>query len=173
LYRDTGGFETPLSGQLRGKLREYTHYVIEEAWPAQRRGEVARGGGHLLDDFQRQLFTNEPKAESARILQAEAMKTYNELVELRRERTDAVTQRVPGAIWAVILLGGALTIATSFCFQVQQFRLHLLLTTSLAAMIGLLVFLIAALDQPYRGAVTVEPTAYQIILDAVMGEGGK
>src|SRR4029079_63546 len=81
LYRDTSGFETPLREQLRGQLREYTHYVIEEAWPAQRRGEVARGGGLLLDEFQRQLFTNEPKAESARILQAEAMKTYNELVE--------------------------------------------------------------------------------------------
>jgi hypothetical protein len=71
-------------------------------------------------------------------------------------------------IWAVILLGGALTVATSFCFQVQQFRFHVLLTTGLATMIGLLVFLIAALDQPYNGAVTVDSTAYQIILDGPM-----
>src|SRR5689334_23305085 len=42
LYRDTSGFEAPLSEQLRSKLRKYTHYVIEEAWPAQRRGEVAK-----------------------------------------------------------------------------------------------------------------------------------
>jgi hypothetical protein len=89
-------------------------------------------------------------------------------VELRRQRIDAVNQGVPGPIWAVILFGGALTIATSFCFQVQQFRFHLLLTTGLAAMIGLLVFLIAALDQPFRGAVSIEPTAYQIVLDGVM-----
>ncbi|MFO0788943.1 MAG: hypothetical protein U0805_05750 [Pirellulales bacterium] len=68
----------------------------------------------------------------------------------------------------MILLGGALAIATSYCFQVEPFRLHLILTTTLAATIGLLDFLIAALDHPYQGAVTVEPTAYQTVLDSVM-----
>jgi hypothetical protein len=118
------------------------------------------------------LFANEPKTEGTKILQAEAFKTYNELVELRRQRTEAVNQGVPEVIWAVILLGGALTTAMSFCFQVQLFRFHVLLTTGLAAMIGLLVFLIAALDQPYRGAVSIESTAYQIVLD-VMSRNSK
>ena len=173
LYRDTSGFASPLREELRGKLRDYTRFVIEKAWPAQRRGEILNDGNRLLDEFQSRLFANEPNTEGLRILQAEALKTYNELVELRRQRTDAVNQGVPEVIWAVILLGGALTIATSFCFQVQLFRFHLLLTTGLAAMIGLLVFLIAALDQPYRGAVSVEPTAYQIVLDGIMSGNGK
>jgi hypothetical protein len=169
LYRDTSGFPSPLREELHGKLREYTHFVIEKAWPAQRRGEILGDGNRLLDEFQSRLFTNAPNTDGLRILQAEALKTYNELVELRRQRTEAVNQGVPRAIWAVILLGGALTIATSFCFQVQLFRFHLLLTTGLAAMIGLLVFLIAALDRPYRGAVSIEPTAYEIVLESIMG----
>jgi hypothetical protein len=168
LYRDTSGFASPLREDLQGKLREYTRFVIEKAWPAQRRGEILNDGNRMLDEFQSQLFTNEPNTEGLRILQAEAFKTFNELVELRRQRTEAVNQRVPDAIWAVILLGGALAIATSFCFQIQPLRLHLLLTTGLSTMIGLLVFLIAALDRPYQGAVSVDPTAYQIVLDGVM-----
>jgi len=165
LYRDTTGFASPLRDDLHAKLRDYTRFVIEKAWPAQRRGEILNDGDQLLNDFQSRLFTNEPNTEGLRLLQAEALKKFNDLVELRRQRTEGVNQRVPGVIWAVILLGGALTIATSYCFQVQQFQFHLLLTTGLATMIGLLVFLIAALDRPYGGAVSVEPTAYKIVLD--------
>jgi hypothetical protein len=172
LYRDTSGFASPLREDLRAKLRDYTRFVIETAWPAQRRGVIVNEGNKTVDEFQGQLFANEPKTEGQRILQAEVLKTFNELVEWRRQRKEAVSHHVPGVVWTVILLGGALTVATSYCFQVQQFRLHLLLTTALATIVGLLVFLIAALDQPYRGAVSIEPTAYQIILDGVMAGGG-
>jgi hypothetical protein len=173
LYRDSGGFPSPLRAQLRGKLREYTQFVIEKAWPAQRRGEILNDGGRMLNEFQGLLFANEPNTDSLRIVQAEIFRRFNELVELRRQRTEAVNESVPAVVWQVILLGGALTIAVSYCFQVQQFRFHLLLTTALATMIGLLVFLIAALDQPYRGAVSLDPTAYQIVLDGVMASGEK
>src|SRR6201991_3190022 len=45
LYRDVGGYPPPLRDELRAKLREYTVFVIEEAWPAQRggRGEELAG----------------------------------------------------------------------------------------------------------------------------------
>jgi hypothetical protein len=168
LYRDASAFASPLREELRGKLREYTRFVIEKAWPAQRRGEILMDGNRLLDEFQRQLFANEPKTEGLKLLQAEALGSYNELVEWRRQRTEAVNQGVPDVVWAVVFLGGALTIATSFCFQVQHFRFHLLLTTGVAVMIGLLVFLIASLDRPYRGAVSIDATAYQIVLDGPM-----
>jgi hypothetical protein len=168
LYRDTAGFPTALREDLHTRLRDYTRFVIEKAWPAQRRGEIASRSNRMLDEFQSILFANEPTTQSQSILQAEVLKAYNQLVEFRRQRTEAVTEGVPGVIWGVILLGGALTILSSFCFQVQEFKFHLLLSTALALMIGLLVFLITALDQPYRGAVSVEPTAYQIILDQLM-----
>ena len=168
LYRDAGGFTSPLKDDLRGKLAEYTHFVIDKEWPAQRAGQILTDGRTILNGFQTPLYANEPTSEGQRILQAETIKTFNELVELRRQRTQAVDQSVPKEIWLVVLLGGALTIATSYCFQVQQFHFHLLLTTGLAAMIGLLVFLIAALDQPYRGAMSVDSKAYQIILDTAM-----
>ena len=102
LYRDTSGFASPLREELHGKLREYTHFVIEKAWPAQRRGEILNDGNRMLDEFQSQLYANEPNTEGLKILQAEALKAYNELVELRRQRTDAVNQRVPEVIWAAL-----------------------------------------------------------------------
>src|SRR6201991_212347 len=39
LYRDVSGYPSPLRDGLRVKLREYTVFVIERAWPAQMKGK--------------------------------------------------------------------------------------------------------------------------------------
>src|SRR5262245_16790362 len=40
LYRDLTGYPDPVQAQLRQMLTRYTHVVIEQEWPMQRRGEV-------------------------------------------------------------------------------------------------------------------------------------
>src|SRR4051812_16904252 len=94
LYRDTSGFASPLREELHAKLRDYTRFVIETAWPAQRRGVIVNEGNKTVDEFQSQLLANEPKTEGQRILQAEVLKTFNELVEWRRQRKEAVSHHV-------------------------------------------------------------------------------
>src|ERR1051325_11010016 len=38
LYRDVSGYPSPLRDELRAKLREYTLFVVNDAWPAQQTG---------------------------------------------------------------------------------------------------------------------------------------
>src|SRR6267378_7480922 len=38
LYRDVSGYPSPNRDRLQSKLREYTVFVIEQAWPAQKIG---------------------------------------------------------------------------------------------------------------------------------------
>jgi len=173
LYRDVAGFPDPLRSDLQSRLREYTRYLIDRVWPAQRLGDSPTQGNQMLNEFESHLYANEPATEGQRILQTEALKAFNVLIEFRRQRIEAVGQAVPDVVWIVILLGGALTIATSFCFQLNEFKVHLLLSSGLAAMIGLLVFLVAAFDRPYRGTVSINPTAYEIIYDGLMKGGEK
>src|SRR5215510_1834685 len=49
LYRDVSGYPSPLREELRARLRDYTVFVINQAWPAQRRGQgqVITGGGNI------------------------------------------------------------------------------------------------------------------------------
>ena len=39
LFRDVSGYPSPLRDELRAKVREYTVFVINDAWPAQQRGQ--------------------------------------------------------------------------------------------------------------------------------------
>ena len=50
--------------------------------------------------------------------------------------------------------------------------MHALLTSLLASLIGLLVFLTAALDHPYRGTESIPATAYQLVLSGLMLDAG-
>jgi uncharacterized SAM-binding protein YcdF (DUF218 family) len=52
LYRDVSNYPEPIRGELQTMLRDYTRYVIEEAWPAQKRGVVPQGGTVRVTAFE-------------------------------------------------------------------------------------------------------------------------
>src|SRR5215472_18998124 len=52
LYRDVGGFPSPIREDLSGKLREYLDVVINQEWPEQKKGKDPIVGTLLLNDFQ-------------------------------------------------------------------------------------------------------------------------
>jgi len=164
LYRDLEGYPEPAQTQLRAILVAYTRFVVEDAWPKQRRGELPRGGTDILFQFQRIFYAFEPATDGQRIVHAEAMRAFNQLVEGRRQRLEAVDYAVPGRLWSVVLLGAVISIVGSYVFTMESLVHHAFMTSLLAAMIALLVFFIATTDRPYRGAVGVAPTAYELVL---------
>ena len=50
----------------------------------------------------------------------------------------------------------------------MRFFAHLLLGGLVSFFLGVMIFLIAALDYPMRGAVAIDASAYQLIYDRVM-----
>src|SRR5262249_10136342 len=103
--------------------------------------------------------------DGQRLVHAEAIKAFNELVEARRQRLEAVDYSVPGALWSVVLVGAAISLMGSYVFSMDSLAVHAFMNALLAARIGLIGFFIAATYRPYRGSVSVEPTAYQLVLD--------
>src|SRR5262245_27314462 len=60
LFRDTGGYPSPLREELRKGLHDYTVFIINEAWPAQQKGKLPERGRMLMDDFQSRLYAFSP-----------------------------------------------------------------------------------------------------------------
>src|SRR5262249_13031052 len=137
LHRDLSAYPEPVRGKLVAGLAQYTRYVIEEAWPQQRRGEVPHGGTVILSEFQHMLHTFEPATDGQRELHGEALRAFNTLIEFRRQRLDAIHSAVPGTLWSVVLIGAGLAIVSSFLFNMESFWVHATMTSLLAAMIGL------------------------------------
>jgi hypothetical protein len=77
----------------------------------------------------------------------------------RGSRLAAVQGHIPGVIWWVIFLGGAITTGYTYLFGFDDLRMHLITTAAVSTSMALVVVLILALDWPFRGAVSVTPDA--------------
>ena len=170
LYRDADGYPEPTQTALRTELRAYTDAVIRVVWPAQRQGRVSSEGDARITAVQHTLVGFEPRTEGQRAVHQEALRQFNVLVEHRRRRAESVTAAIPGVLWAVVLYGAAIVVALSYTFPLRAYLEHAWLTGVVTATMALLIFVIAALDHPYRGAVSVSPAAYQLARDHVMRE---
>jgi hypothetical protein len=165
IYRDFGGYPEPLRTELRRSIVRYARYVIDVEWPMQRRGDIPHRGTDVLTDLQRVFYAFEPTTDAQRIIHAEAMGTFNELIETRRTRIEAVDYAVPDTLWGVVLAGAVISIMATWVFSMDSLAIHGLMTSLLAAMIALLVFFIAWTDRPYRGSAGVAPIAYELVLE--------
>ena len=85
------------------------------------------------------------------------------VAELRGRRLQAVRTGLPGPIWTVVLVGALLTIALTWFFDMRSQSMHFWMTVMLSALLGLLIYLLAALDNPFRGQISVVPAPFQLM----------
>lgn len=168
LYRDVSSYPEPIRLDLQRELREYTDQVIHQAWQLQRRGQIPTAGVQHMSRFQAVLDKFEPATEGQKLLHGETLRAYNQLIQARRLRLDAVGTGLPAVMWFVIIVGAAISLSASFFFRVEDARLHGILVTLLAVFIGVVIFMIFAIDRPFRGDLGVGPEPYQIVYDQLM-----
>lgn len=170
LYRDVSGYPSPLRDELRAKLREYTLFVINDAWPAQQRGEgqIIGGGENLLDDFQGKLYSFQPANASQSALHSETLRAYNDLFEYRRLRIDAVGGGLSMVMWSVIWIGAAISVGIAYFFNIPDFKLHAILIILMGGFLAMVLFMIVINDKPFFGYVSVSSDPYKLILERVI-----
>jgi hypothetical protein len=168
LYRDLDGYPQPLRGELEDQLRHYTTFVIEKQWPAHRRGEVLEEGTEYLEDFENRMMAFEPSKEREKIAHAEVIDSLDALTQARTARLQAVTSGLPAILWVVLIIGAGLNVGMTYLFWVDNLPLHVLLVVALASSLALLIFLIAVMDNPFRGEFSVSPDSFRYVLDHVM-----
>jgi hypothetical protein len=172
LFRDLDGYPQPLRTRLETMMRDYTRVVIEKEWPAHKRGIALEDGDTLLDRFENEVMSFEPAKEREKIAHAEVLRSLDTVVEQRRLRLQAVSTGLPAALWCVVLIGALINGLLTYLFWIENLALHAALVALLATFIAVLVFLTAAMDNPFRGEFSVSSEGFQTILEKVMSSGG-
>ena len=168
LYRDVSEYPEPVRSLLREEIRAYTHKVIHESWPLQRRGKIPMEGVKSMDQLQSTLMSFEPVTESQKALVLVTLESYSRMMEARRMRVDSVERRLPGVMWLVIILGAFISLVSAYFFPVLDARVHRVQVGLLATFIGLVIFIILALDRPYDGDLGLKPKPYENVYKQLM-----
>jgi Protein of unknown function (DUF4239) len=167
LYRDATTYPDPIRGELQAMLRDYCRYVIDQAWPAQRKGLVLEGGTLRFTAFHRRLASFEPATKGQEIIHAETLRQFNQLIALRRMRVFNVTTGIPPVMWYVVFIGAFINILIIWMFD-MNLAAHLILGGLLSFFIGSVISLMAAMDNPFRGEVSVAPDAFVSVYESLM-----
>jgi len=168
LYRDVSSYPEPARSNYQNHIREYVRYVVEEAWPAHQRGIIPEGIMTRVTHFQQDLFAFQPKTKAEELVHAEAIRQFNVFCEARMARMQSVSTALPEELWYVVVIGAALNLALIWMFSIDSLSVHLALSGILSMFVGLMLFFIAAMDNPFRGELSITPEAYQVILTKLM-----
>jgi hypothetical protein len=168
LYRNISYYPEPVRSELQAELQKYARNVIDVAWPLQRKGIVSIANKTVLDDLGRDLALYEPRSETQKIVHFESCRLYNELVVRRRARHVYTKAGLSSYLWALLLIGAAITIAVTWCFHVKNKRMHLWMTALTSSLLGLMIFLLAAMDNPFMGNISVSPESFHLVYDRLM-----
>ncbi len=167
MYSDVSSYPEPIRSDLQGHVRAYTEFIINQAWPAQMRGEHTDDATRQLIKLAQTIAAFEPATAGQQLLHAETLHQLSDITELRRKRVHAIDGGLPPVMWAVVLVGAVLTISVTYLLQIER-KVQVTLTAFFAMFIGLVVFVIASLDQPLSGPLAINSKPYQLVLDRLI-----
>ena len=171
VFQDLSAYPDPLAQELRAALRDYCAFVIETAWPLQREGIVSAEGIRKVLALRDRLRTFEPQSLSQAVFHAETLRQFDAFYEARRTRLHDVHSGIPAVMWYVVVVGAVMNLAIVWMFDVRLVT-QLALGGMLAFFMGTMIFLIAAMDNPYRGEVSVTPDAFREAYAIMATEAG-
>lgn len=149
----------------RTAVLNYAHLVVTDEWPALGREQAPTSRTtSALDRLWRIETVDAPAAGANGALVSEAVDQLT-TIEIQRQRRIMMSQAgLPGLMWVALGGGGLLVLVFTCFFGVESAGAQVAIVGLLVAIIIALLFVVYALDHPYRGALRVRPTAFELLL---------
>jgi Protein of unknown function (DUF4239) len=163
----------PRGTHVQELARSYAEEVAHKEWPLMEQGEAplmtqveeTPAGWTIIDDLRDSLQDFEPSTKADEQLYAEGLDQIENLNTARRLRLVAAEEGVPGVLWSVLVFGGVAAIGFTYLFGLESKWAHRLMVATLAAVIGLVLFTVAALGHPFEGGARIGTGAFDLILE--------
>lgn len=127
------------------------------------RGQASPKAWDLFDHLFRTVATLETGTARQETWMQEIFLRTNELLKQRRTRLSSAQSEVPGTLWAVVLIGTALCMFTTYVRPPTRFNAAMI--GALALSIGLVFYFIIAMDRPFAGKESISPAPFLSALD--------
>lgn len=161
LYNDSRAFAPPADAAVLRELKSYVAAVRFVEWDRMREGDSdMRVGSEHITDLYRVLQDYEPKSNTQNAFYGDAVGRLNDIVDARRSRLTQAEEELPGAFSIMLLLGTALLIASMYLLATTNRRLHTILLVGVAVLTSFNLLIVAALDHPFSGDISVSNEAF-------------
>jgi len=171
IYRLAEQFPEQKRREVQGLAESYARTVVEEGWPMMQRGRVSARAGEIGDELRRSVMDFEPGTGVEQEVYAQALTLVQDLDEYRALRLLEVREGIPSILWAVLIVGGVITVCFTYLFGMRTPHLHVVMVVALTVVLALVLYTVRALEYPFDGIVQVKPEAFEMALDKIEAGG--
>jgi len=167
VYRLTQGLPEPQRTQLQRLARDYVDTVISQDWPEMASGQAPEKSTAIDQEMWKTLISIKAASPTETSAQDHAVSELESLAQRRLTRIRQSKTGLPGMLWWVLLVGGALTIISSCALGSDNLKVQSLEVCCFSLLVSLSLVTIANIHRPFRGMIHVSDYAFQRARDSM------
>jgi hypothetical protein len=153
--------------QVQELAHSYCQAMISEEWPSMARQSESPTAHRITQQLWHALTSVQPRNASEQTVMDHSLSELTNMTEHRRIRLLQSRQQLPALLWAVLVVGGIVTVGSTCLFGVESFKLHLVQVFEISFLLSLILVAIASINRPYQGDVHVTPDAFRYALETM------
>lgn len=150
IYRLAGGLDDPLKTRLQGLVIDYAHSVVNHEWNRMEDGKLSPHTQKRVGVLWKQFNLMGSDVVKDPVLRDHLLTAWIKTTDLRRLRLEWSSTSLTRIAYALLIVGGLITLGISCLFTVDDLRTHLIKASALGCVICLMLGVIWALDHPFR-----------------------
>jgi hypothetical protein len=153
--------------EIQTQLVDYSRAIIDDDWPALADDKLGQRAGALKWQLAEAVMNLKPATSAQEELWSHIMADIDALSGYRVIRLDNTLAEPP--VYAYVIIFGFLV--TMACFGAYRPQGPLVALVSLyTVFVGLVLFLIMKLSDPFQGDIGVNPTAFEYLVETLQSE---
>jgi hypothetical protein len=158
-----------LPGTTGARVRElamsYTNQVINTEWSQMAAGApVNTDGWNTIIEMQKTISEAKTTSLWEDGRKAEASSQLLSVYDNRQQRLNDATSGVSAVIWFALGIGSLLSLGLPLLFGGPKVRAHIVIVSTMAATLAVLLFAIYQLQNPFAGGASIGPDAFRSAL---------
>ena len=161
VYALAAGLPDPQRTQIQALARSYADAAINRDWPQMVAAQEPLETYLINNQMWRTAMSVKSAALAEQTAQDHLLSELSTLSEHRRIRLLQSASRLPGVLWCVLLVGGALTTFSCCMFGAESTRLHALQVFAFSLLVALCLVAVADINRPFQGGVHISDLAFR------------
>lgn len=160
VFSDAQGLPDTMQVKARNAFSEYMRLIVDEEWSAMERGTFSPNARDAFRKIWHIYFNTDVNKITNQEAYKESLSRLNKLGEYRRMRIIAGKSHMPGLIWLVLIICAVASVGYTFFFGTKNLKAQYVMTSVLALINGLILYLIFVLDHPFNGNTKITSTIF-------------
>jgi len=156
----------PAGAHINALANRYAHQVINTEWPEMSAHKPVTGAGWTtLTALQKAISDAKTTSQYQDSRKAEASDQLFSVYQNRQQRINDAASSVSTVIWFALAIGSLLSLGLPLLFGGPKIRAHIIIVSTMAATLAVLLYAIYQLQNPFAGGASVGPDAFRSALD--------